>query len=151
MFAIKHVEHCSLSSLSNMSNIVRSTCCRTCRALFVCQVVEHVGNRALCYMLRRKLHTTLFRARLVTLFLLLKIFVSKVKRFFYYVLLATKSPSYRIRNRTLQYINKYCLRTLLTLWSFLYSYKRLFVSFEVFEMCLCEQIVRKHVVIFFRS
>jgi len=151
MFAIEHIEHCSLNSLSNTSNtsnIVRLTRCRTCRTLFVCQVIKHASSRASCYILCCNLYTWLFRAKLVTLSLFLKIFVLKVKRSSYYVLLATKSSSCCIRNRTLRYTSRYCLRTLLSLWLFLYCHERLLVSFKVFEMCLCEQVVRKHVIIF---
>jgi len=66
MLAIEHVERCSLSLLSSMSSAARLACCRACRTLLACQVVEHAGSRASCYMLCRRLYTTLFRARLVT-------------------------------------------------------------------------------------
>ncbi len=78
IFVVEHVEHRSLSSLSSMSNIIRLARYRTCQTLFACQVVESIDSRALCYMLRRRLYITLFRARFVTLFLFFKVFVPKV-------------------------------------------------------------------------
>ncbi len=51
---VECVEHCSLSSSSNMASIAHLPSRRA------------VNSRASCYMLRRRLYITLFRARLVT-------------------------------------------------------------------------------------
>jgi len=143
-----------------MSSAARSVRCRACRALLAQFVVEHVErcspvkSSSLWVVVLRATYCAVgyvphcSELRLVTLSPSSKVFVPKAKRSSYHVSSATKPPSCRIRNRTLRYINRYCLRTLLSLWSFLYRHERLLVSFEVFGMCSCEQIVREHVLIF---
>ena len=62
---IKEDSSCSLDSLLSMSSFVRFVRCRTCRtrplacrAMLVCQVVEHANNRAICYRLLYKVYTS---------------------------------------------------------------------------------------------